>query len=69
MRQDDILDILREKGPMTAQQVGDALAPHLGPLSRRQNAYNQLHKLNKWDMVEKIARGNVNDGYLWRVRE
>lgn len=69
MRQDDVLNLLRERGPMTARQVGDTLAPYLFSAdSRRITAGKALRRLYAHGYVQREYIESLR-GYLWRVKE
>ena len=76
MNQVEILAVLREKGPMTAIQIAEALGIHHDDVTERHRALSSVHvkisRLKRSGLVEgeKVFRESVRDGCVaYRVVE
>ena len=70
MNQVEILAVLREKGPMTAIQIAEALGGPLSDITMRHRALSSVHaklyKLKRLGFIESetALRASVRDGCI-----
>lgn len=70
MNQVEILAVLREKGPMTAIQIAEALGAPLSDITMRHRALScvhaKLYKLKSLGFIESenVTRASVRDGRI-----
>lgn len=61
MRQDDILKVIRERGPLTVVEIPDTLGVDLSDKQVKRDRYSEAHRciraLEKYDLVQKVASG------------
>lgn len=71
MRQEDVLNLLRERGPMSAAEVGDVLSRCCTRDARRTDAGDTLNRLWKHQEVRKVwfCPLHGNPFYIWSVVE
>lgn len=71
MRQEDVLNLLRERGPMTAREIAHTLEPDAPEYRSISNTRRCLRKLGLWEDVESdvIHRCGAAVTKIWRAVE
>lgn len=61
MRQEDVLKVIRERGPLTVVEILDTLGVDLSNRQIKRAMYSEAHQciraLEKYDLVQKVASG------------
>lgn len=72
MRQEDIMEILSTRGPMTTRDIMMTAYPDVEPWRQsiiRNNVAKGIRTLQKWGAVEAVGieHGKYNDARIWAV--
>lgn len=61
MRQEDVLKVVREHGPLTVVEILDTLGVDLSDKQVKRAMYSEAHQciraLEKYDLIQKVASG------------